>query len=101
MLSANSLRRTAFSGDAFRCTTRSRLSDLRTGSGLFSLCMKLTKEKIDLLVNGTREERVYACARSFVLFKAYYFTKYLTFKAAPFHEDFDQDVEDLIAGRVK
>ena len=27
--------------------------------------MKLTKEKINLLVNGTREERVYACAKSF------------------------------------
>jgi hypothetical protein len=27
--------------------------------------MKLTKEKIDLLVNGTRDERVYACAKSF------------------------------------
>src|SRR5947207_14501913 len=27
--------------------------------------MKLTKDKIDLLLNGTREERVYACAKSF------------------------------------
>jgi hypothetical protein len=63
--------------------------------------MKFTKDKIDLLLNGTREERIYACARSFTLFKLYYFTKYLTFKPAPFHEEFDQDVEDLVYGRVK
>jgi hypothetical protein len=30
--------------------------------------MKLTADKIDLLLNGTRDERVYACARSFPLF---------------------------------
>ncbi len=61
--------------------------------------MKLTKEKINLLLNGTRDERMYACARSFTLFKYYYFLKYFTFKSAPFHEDFDQDVEELVYGR--
>lgn len=25
--------------------------------------MKLTKEKVDLLLNGTRDERTYACAK--------------------------------------
>ena len=63
--------------------------------------MKLTRDKIDLLINGTRDERVYACAKSFTLFKFYYFTKYFTYKPAPFHEDFDQDVEDLVYGRIK
>ncbi|HEY1747823.1 MAG TPA: hypothetical protein VGG11_13810 [Xanthobacteraceae bacterium] len=63
--------------------------------------MKLTKDKIDLLLSGTREERIYACAKSFRLFKLYYFTKYLTFKPAPFHDDFDQDVEDLVSGLIK
>ncbi len=63
--------------------------------------MKLTKEKIDLLVSGSRDERVYACGKSFTLFKYYYFLKYFTYKAAPFHEDFDQDLEDLVYGRVK
>jgi hypothetical protein len=33
--------------------------------------MKLTTEKIDLLVNGTRDERLYACPKSFYLFAVY------------------------------
>ena len=63
--------------------------------------MKLTKEKIDLLTNGTREERVYATSKSFKLFCVYYFTKYFTYQPAPFHDDFFQDFEDLVYGRVK
>lgn len=63
--------------------------------------MKLTKEKIELLLTGTREQRAYACARSFELFAIYYFTKYFTFPAAPFHHDFFQDFQDLVEGRVR
>jgi len=63
--------------------------------------MKLTKEKIDLLLNGTRDERVYACAKSFHLFAVYYFTKFFSYKSAPFHEDFFQDFEDLVTGKLK
>jgi hypothetical protein len=63
--------------------------------------MKLTKEKIDLLINGTRAERSYACARSFHLFPLCYFTRYFTYKTAPFHEDFFQDFEDLVTGKLK
>ena len=63
--------------------------------------MKLTKDKIDLLLNGTREERVYACAKSFKLFCVYYFSRYFRYKIAPFQEDFYQDLEDLVYGRAK
>jgi hypothetical protein len=63
--------------------------------------MRLTKDKIDLLLNGTRDERVYACAKSFKLFAVCYFTKYFSYKPAPFHDDFFQDFEDLVYGRVK
>src|SRR5690348_874454 len=63
--------------------------------------MKLTKEKIELLVNGSRDERTYACAKSFKLFAIYYFTRYFSYKSAPFHDDFFQDFEDLVTGRVK
>lgn len=63
--------------------------------------MTLTKEKIDLLTSASRDERAYMCAKSFTLFKYYYFTKYFTYKAAPYHEDFDQDVEDLVYGVIK
>jgi hypothetical protein len=63
--------------------------------------MRLTQEKIELLVSGTRDERAYACARSFPLFAYCYFTKYFTFKTAPFHYDFFQDFQDLVEGRLK
>jgi len=63
--------------------------------------MKLTKEKIDLLVNGTRDERVYACSRSFFLFAAFYFTKFFTFKPADFHEAFYEDFQHLVIGTLK
>lgn len=63
--------------------------------------MKLTKDKINLLVNGSREERMYACAKSFTLFRVYYFTRFYTFKPAPFHEDFEQDFQDLVDGNLK
>ena len=62
--------------------------------------MKLTKEKIDLLFNGTREERVYACARSFKLLH-FLFHQYFSYQPAPFHEEFWSDFEDLVYGRVK
>jgi hypothetical protein len=63
--------------------------------------MKLTKEKTDLLLNGTREERAYATSKSFKLFCVYYFTKYFTYPIAPYHDDFFRDLEDLVYGRVK
>src|SRR5258705_13614199 len=63
--------------------------------------MKLTKEKIDLLLNGSREERVYATAKSFKLFCIFYFTKYFIYQPAPFPDHFFQDFEDLVYGRVK
>src|SRR3954471_12169818 len=63
--------------------------------------MKLTKEKTELLLNGTREERVYACAKSFKLFAIFYFTKYFTYQPAPFHDDFFDDFEALVEGRLK
>lgn len=63
--------------------------------------MKLTQEKIDLLINGSREERAYACALSFHLFAVCYFTRYFTYKPAPFHEQFFDDFEALVTGKVK
>jgi hypothetical protein len=63
--------------------------------------MKLTKKKVDLLANGTREERMYATSRSFFLFAAYYFTKFFQFRPAAFHKLFYEDFENLVAGALK
>jgi hypothetical protein len=56
--------------------------------------MKLTKEKINLLLNGSKEKRAYTTAKSFKLFCIFYFTKYFSYQPAPIHEDFVQDFED-------
>lgn len=63
--------------------------------------MKLSKEQIGLPLNGTRDERVYACARSFRCSGLTISPNCLTFKPAPFHKDFDQDIEELVTGNVK
>src|SRR5256885_10788341 len=63
--------------------------------------IRITQDKIDLLINGTRDERTYACAKSFKLFAIFYATRYFTYKPAAFHDDFFQDFEDLVTGNVK
>lgn len=63
--------------------------------------MKLTKDKIDLLLNGSRDERVFACAFSFKMFAIYYFTRFFSYTPPAFHDDFYQDFEDLVYGRIK
>lgn len=63
--------------------------------------MRLTKAKIDLLLNGTPDERKYACSRSLLLFAVYYFPEYLTYRLADFHYDFIDDAEALANGTMK
>lgn len=63
--------------------------------------MRLTKAKIDLLLNGTPDERKYACSRSLLLFAVYYFPEYLTYRLADFHYDFIDDAEALASGKMK
>jgi len=55
----------------------------------------------DIVVNGTKEQRVYACSKSFAAFAAYYFTEYFTYPPAPFHWDFYKDCHKLVDGRLK
>lgn len=62
--------------------------------------MKLTKGKIDLLINGTRRSAC-PCSRSFFLFAAYYFTKFFHFRPAPFHEQFYEGFQGLVTGLIK
>src|SRR5689334_15983946 len=63
--------------------------------------MKLTQEKIDFLLNASREERIYACARPLKRFAVYYFTKYFSYQPAPFHDDFFEDFQALVTGELK
>ena len=43
----------------------------------------------------------HACSRSFFLFATYYFTKFFTFRPAPFHEAFYDDFQALVTGESK
>src|SRR5262245_5551446 len=49
----------------------------------------------------TRHLRLYACACSFFLFAVYYFTKFCQLGPAPSHEQFYEDLQDLVAGVVE
>ena len=63
--------------------------------------MRLTRAKIDLLLNGTPDERKYACSKSLLLFAVYYFNEYLVYRLADFHYDFIDDAESLATGKIK
>ena len=59
----------------------------------------LNKKIRDIIMNGTPEQRVYVCGKSFPAFAAYYFTEYFSYKSAPFHWDFYKDCHDLVSGK--
>ena len=63
--------------------------------------MRLSKAKIDILLNGTPDQRKYACSKSLLLFAVYYFSEYLTYRLADFHYDFIDDAEGLANGTIK
>lgn len=63
--------------------------------------MRLSKAKIDLLLNGTPDQRKYACSKSLLLFAVYYFSEYFTYRIPEFHYDFYDDAEALANGTMK
>ena len=61
----------------------------------------LNQKVTELVKSGSKEQRVYACEKSFPHFCYYYFTEYFTKKSAPFHWDFFQDCQDMVDGKLK
>ncbi len=62
----------------------------------------MLNEKItEIVKNGSKEQRVYACSKSFPHFAIYYFTEYFTYKPADFHWDFYEDCQKLVDGKLK
>ena len=61
----------------------------------------LNPKVTEIIMNGTKAQRVYACSRSFPHFALYYFTEYFNYKIAPFHWDFYDDCQKLSDGRLK
>lgn len=61
----------------------------------------LNPKVTEIVQNGTKSQRIYACGKSFPHFAIWYFTEYFTYKAAGFHWDFYDDCQKLTDGRLK
>ena len=53
------------------------------------------------MIEGTPDERKYLGSLSFMAFASYYFLDYFTYKPAQYHHDFNNDLHDLVEGRIK
>lgn len=61
----------------------------------------MTKQALEKVINGTLEERLFLCENSFLLFALYYFQEYFKYPIADYHKDFNQDLHDLVNGKIK
>lgn len=61
----------------------------------------MTKQALEKIISGTKEERVFLCEHSFVLFAIYYFKDYFKYPLAQYHYEMNKDLHDLIEGNVR
>jgi phage terminase large subunit-like protein len=61
----------------------------------------MTKQALKKCLEGTPAERKFLCEHSFGLFAIYYFSNYFKYALAPYHYDMAQDLEDLLAGKIR
>lgn len=61
---------------------------------------KIDPRIIDIIENGTKEERLYICEREPVYFAIYYFTEFFKYPIAPFHYEFYDDIKRMEAGEL-
>lgn len=61
----------------------------------------MTKEALNKVINGTKDERLFLCEQSFGLFAIYYFSHYFKYQLAPYHYDMVKDLHDLIEGKIR
>lgn len=57
---------------------------------------KFKKEVVEIIKNGTKEQRIYICGQKFAYFAISYFGRYFTYPVAPFHWEMFDDVERLV-----
>jgi hypothetical protein len=62
---------------------------------------KISKQALDKVFSGSRDERVFLCGEEFNLFMAYYALDYIKYPFADFHHEFFQDIRDLISGKYR
>lgn len=63
--------------------------------------VKMTKQALQKMIEGTPEERKFLASHSFGLFCIYYFKDYFKYALAPYHYDFFQDCHDLIDNKIR
>lgn len=61
----------------------------------------MTKEALTKCLEGTKEERVFLCENSFILFAIYYFSQYFKYPLAPYHYEMNKDLHDLIDNKIR
>lgn len=61
----------------------------------------MTKQALEKMIDGSKEERVFLAEHSFGLFCLYYFQEYFKYKLADYHYDLFQDCQDLIDGKIR
>lgn len=61
----------------------------------------MTKQALERMIDGTREERLFLSEQSFGLFCIYYFKDYFKYALADYHYDFFQDCHDLTNNDIK
>jgi phage terminase large subunit-like protein len=61
----------------------------------------MTKQALEKMITGTKEERIFLAENSFGLFCVYYFSNYFQYKLADYHYDLFQDCEDLVNGKIR
>lgn len=61
----------------------------------------MTQKALEKMIDGTKEERVFLAEHSFMLFAIYYFKEYFTYPIAEFHKDFNNDLHDLVEGKIR
>lgn len=61
----------------------------------------MTKEALERMIDGTKEERVFLATESFGLFCVYYFSDYFKYALADYHYDFFQDCHDLVNNDIR
>jgi phage terminase large subunit-like protein len=61
----------------------------------------MTKQALERMMTGTKEERRFLAEHSFGLFCIYYFDRYFNYALAPYHYDFFTDCHDLVEDRIR
>jgi len=61
----------------------------------------MTKQALERMVEGTKEERVFLSESSFGLFAVYYFQPYFKYALADYHYDFFTDCHDLTDNKIR